>query len=109
MAFIMKFSLPVQFSLSLCPDGESLNLCNRTGRIFTGDTSARFLFKALHKEGFANQSTSESTDDGLKLHGCYMTAAVLHYVKHHGGFTKGLHFSIMVRNIRLKIFRFSSY
>jgi uracil-DNA glycosylase family 4 len=49
---------------------------NRTGRIFTGDESARFLFNALYKEGFANQSTSESRDDGLKLKGCYITASV---------------------------------
>lgn len=49
---------------------------NRTGRIFTGDESARFLFKALHEEKFANQPTSTSRDDGLVLHGCYLTAAV---------------------------------
>lgn len=49
---------------------------NRTGRIFTGDESARFLMKMLHEVGFANQSTSLSLDDGLKLHGCYMTPAV---------------------------------
>jgi uracil-DNA glycosylase len=59
--------------LGLAPSAQG---GNRTGRIFTGDESARFLFKALHKEGFANQPTSESIDDGLKLHGCYMTAAV---------------------------------
>ena len=49
---------------------------NRTGRIFTGDGSARFLIKALHKAGLANQPTSMSADDGLALLGCYMTAAV---------------------------------
>ncbi len=59
--------------LGLAPSAQG---GNRTGRIFTGDESARFLFKALHKEGFANQSTSESRDDGLILHHCYITAAV---------------------------------
>jgi uracil-DNA glycosylase len=49
---------------------------NRTGRIFTGDASARFLMRVLFREGFANQPTSESKDDGLILTGCYLTAAV---------------------------------
>ncbi len=49
---------------------------NRTGRIFTGDLTARFLMPALFKQGFANQPTSESLEDGLQLQGCYMTAAV---------------------------------
>ncbi|CCB89049.1 uracil-DNA glycosylase [Simkania negevensis] len=49
---------------------------NRTGRIFTGDESARFLMKMLYQVGFANQPTSFSRDDGLKLSGCYITAAV---------------------------------
>lgn len=59
--------------LGLAPSAQG---GNRTGRIFTGDESARFLFKALHKEAFASQPTSESFDDGLQLHGCYLTAAV---------------------------------
>lgn len=49
---------------------------NRTGRIFTGDLSAKFLMNALYKAGFANQPTSERVGDGLQLLGCYMTAAV---------------------------------
>lgn len=49
---------------------------NRTGRIFTGDPTGRFLFKALFSMGFANQPFSESIDDGLFLKGCYLTAAV---------------------------------
>lgn len=49
---------------------------NRTGRIFTGDESGRFLMGALFKEGFANQANSDSREDGLILKGCYMTAAV---------------------------------
>jgi len=48
---------------------------NRTGRVFTGDQSGHFLYAALHREGFANQPTSASRDDGLKLTGCYISAA----------------------------------
>src|SRR5579863_3687300 len=49
---------------------------NRTGRVFTGDSSGRFLVKALHKSGFANQPVSESMEDGLVYIDCYLTAAV---------------------------------
>jgi uracil-DNA glycosylase len=49
---------------------------NRTGRVFTGDESAKFLMRALNRTGFANQPTSLSRDDGLRLNGCYITAAV---------------------------------
>lgn len=56
---------------------------NRTGRIFTGDASARFLIPALYKAGFASQPTSESVTDGLKLLGCYMTAVVKCVPPHH--------------------------
>jgi uracil-DNA glycosylase len=48
----------------------------RTGRIFTGDASSAFLVSALHSAGFANQSRSESIDDGLAYNDCYVTAAV---------------------------------
>ena len=49
---------------------------NRTGRIFTGDASARFLMDALYETGFASQPTSEHREDGLVLRGLYVTAAV---------------------------------
>ena len=48
----------------------------RTGRIFTGDASSRFLVSALYAAGFANQPISESLTDGLIYRDCYLTAAV---------------------------------
>ena len=49
---------------------------NRTGRVFTGDKSADFLFKCLYQAKLANQPTSNYRDDGLKLHNLYLTAAL---------------------------------
>jgi uracil-DNA glycosylase len=48
---------------------------NRTGRMFTGDSSGNFLYPALHRAGFASSGTSVNLSDGLELHDCYITAA----------------------------------
>ena len=49
---------------------------NRTGRVFTGDSSATFLIKAMHEAGLANQPLSDHRDDGLEYTGVYVCAAV---------------------------------
>lgn len=48
---------------------------NRTGRMFTGDASGDFLYRALYETGFASQAESRSSEDGLELRGAYITAS----------------------------------
>lgn len=66
--------------LGLAPSSQG---ANRTGRLFTGDQTARFLIRVLFLAGFANQSTSLFKGDGLKFKGCYLTASVKCVPPHH--------------------------
>jgi uracil-DNA glycosylase family 4 len=58
--------------LGLAPGAHG---ANRTGRMFTGDKSGEFLYRALYETGFASQPTSVSRKDGLKLTGAYISAS----------------------------------
>ena len=59
--------------LGLAPGAHG---ANRTGRLFTGDRSGEFLYRALYETGFASQAESVARGDGLRLRDCWITAAV---------------------------------
>jgi uracil-DNA glycosylase family 4 len=59
--------------LGLAPGAHG---ANRTGRVFTGDRSGDLLYRVLHATGFASQAASLSREDGQRLNGAYITAAV---------------------------------
>ena len=61
------------FILGLAPAAHG---ANRTGRMFTGDRSGDFLYRALYETGFASQPNSDSRDDGMQLRGAWISASV---------------------------------
>ena len=61
------------FILGLAPGAHG---SNRTGRMFTGDSSGNLLYETLFNNGFCNQPESTNSQDGLELIDCYISAVV---------------------------------
>jgi uracil-DNA glycosylase family 4 len=61
------------FIVGLAPAAHG---ANRTGRIFTGDRSGDWLYRALHRAEFANQARAVARDDGLELRDAYVSCIV---------------------------------
>lgn len=61
------------FIVGLAPGAHG---SNRTGRVFTGDSSGDLLYRVLHQAGFANRPESQHRDDGLRLQDAWISAAV---------------------------------
>lgn len=61
------------FLIGLAPGAHG---ANRTGRVFTGDKSGEWLYRALFETGFASAPQSLRAGDGLELYGCYISCSV---------------------------------